>query len=498
MKKIFVLITIMSLMIIQCGNKTDNQTNINTNTVNTNEAVQSNETIPATKILSDEDAAFLEKVKNKIIISGMAKYTFKDNGDIEYVYDSGSYREDKNYIFESSKDGTNAYYYELYNIQDKYEKGPSNIATNYKGFSVKNGILYEDNYKGYESDPNETIITKWEKENYYSNYYYGEVKENPNFDNFPYENKADVTFESYNERQQGILISESEYKPEEVGNINTYNFNGIYSNNNASIELKKNNDETFYLYAINITTDENGQTVTNIQSTDVSKMVLQENQYVEPHCGIGSHTLDYEETVGMDGGYIISIQPINADTIMVTEPNGSYGFTGIYKKAPEIVDAVDANDKSTKEKAYYNACRWYAENYSELSDIFNKTVDFDFEGGGYYEINMENVYLYVAKFKNSGYFSANYIKNFENSFEEIKKNLEENKQSDGTVDGMEADWFLATQEIDYYLNIITNEMNLEDIVPYGDEGNSLCISNEAGESVILEVKKYGNEWLIEK
>ena len=279
MKKIFLLITIMSLMIIQCGNKTDNQTTSNNN-VNTNEAVQSNEIIPASKILSQEDASFLDKVKNKIIISGMAKYTFKDNGDIEYVYDSGSYREDKNYIFESSKDGTNAYYYELYNIQDKYEKGPSNIATNYKGFSVKNGILYEDNYEGYESDPNETIITKWEKENYYSNYYYREVKENPNFDNFPYENKADVTFESYNERQQGILISESEYKPEEVGNINTYNFNGIYSNNNSSIELKKNNDETFYLYAINITTDENGQTVTNIQSTDVSKMVLQENQYV--------------------------------------------------------------------------------------------------------------------------------------------------------------------------------------------------------------------------
>ena len=492
MKKIFLLITIMSLIIIQCGNKTDNQTTSNNN-VNTNETVQSNETIPATKILSQEDEAFLEKVKNKIIISGSAKYTFKDNGDIEYVFEYGSYREDKNYIFESSKDSTNAYYYELYNIQDKYEKGPSNIATNYKGFSVKNGILYEDNYQGYESDPNETIITKWEKENYYSNYYYREVKENPNFDNFPYENKADVTFEAYNERLEGILISESDYRPEEVGDINNYNFNGIYSNNNSSIELKKNDDGTFYLYAINITTDENGQTITNIQSTDVSKMVLQENQYVEPYCGIGSQTLDYEEVVGTDGGYIISIQPINIDTIMVTEPNGSYGFTGIYKKAPEV---INADDKSTKEKAYYNACRWYAENYSELNNIFNKTVDFDFEGGGYYEINMENVYLYIAKFENSGYFSDNYIKNLENRFEEIKKHLEENKQNDGAVEGMEADWFLATQEIDYYLNIITNEMTLKDIVNY--DGDSLCIRSDAGESVILEVKKYGDEWLIEK
>ena len=490
MKKILLLITIMSLIIIQCSSKTDTQAN----NINTNEAIQSNKTIPATEILSKEDASFLEKVKNKILIGGDYQYTFKDNGDIEYVFEHGSYREDKNYIFESSKDSTNAYYYETYNIQDRYKEGPSNIATNYKGFSVINGILYEDNYQGYEGDPIETIMTKWEKENYYSNYYYREVKENPNFDNFPYENKADVTFDEYNRISRGILISKSDYRPEEVGDINNYNFDNVYTNGyNASIELKKNDDGTFYLYAINITTNENVQTVTNIQSTDTNKMVLQENQYVEPYCGIGSQTLDYEEVVGADGGYIISIQPINIDTIMVTEPNGSYGFTGIYKKVPEI---INADDKSTREKAYYNACRWYAENYSELNNIFNKIVDFDFEGGGYYEINMENVYLYISKFENSGYFSDNYIKNLENRFEEIKKHLEENKQNDGVVEGMEADWFLATQEIDYYLNIITNEMTLKDIVNY--DGDSLCIKSDAGESVILEVKKYGDEWLIEK
>ena len=325
MKKIFLFITIMSLIIIQCGNKTNTQTD--------DASGQSNETISASKILSQEDAAFLEKVKNKIIISGMAKYTFKDNGDIEYVYDSGSYREDKNYIFESSKDGTNAYYYELYNIQDKYEKGPSNIATNYKGFSVKNGILYEDNYQGYESDPNETIMSKWEKENYYSNYYYREVKENPNFDNFPYENKADVTFQKYNERMEGILISESDYRPEEVGDINNYNFDNVYTNGyNASIELKKNDDGTFYFYAINVTTDENGQTVTNIQSTDVSKMILSENQYVEPYCEIFDNSMQYGEVYGADGTYMIDITPISSDALVLVENNGSYGFSGVFKK----------------------------------------------------------------------------------------------------------------------------------------------------------------------
>ncbi|WP_157150824.1 hypothetical protein [Brachyspira sp. SAP_772] len=490
MKRIFLLITIISLVIIQCGSKTDT----NNNEVNTNESIESNETIPAAKILSQEDAAFLDKVKNKIIISGRAKYTFKDNGDIDYVFDAGNYREDKNYIFESSLDGTNAYYYELYNIQDKYEKGPSNIATNYKGFSVKNGILYEDNYVGYESDPVETIITKWERENYYSNYYYREVKENPNFDNFPYENKADVTFDKYNERQEGILINESDYKAEEVGDINTYNFNGIYLNNNASIELNKNDDDSFYLYAINIITNENGQTVTNIQSTDTSKMILEENQYVEPYCAIGANTLDYEEIVGADGGYIISIQPINANTIMVTEPNGSYGFTGIYKKTPE---QIDSNDKSTKEKAYYNACKWYAKNYDEINEVFNKIVEFNFESGGYYEINMFNANDYISKFRESGYFSDNYIKSLENSFEEIKKNLEENKQNDGAPEGMDADWFLVTQEIDSYLDIINNQMKLDDITIYSDD--VLCISNEdMGEFLILEVKQYGDEWLIEK
>ena len=43
-----------------------------------------------------------------------------------------------------------------------------------------------------------------------------------------------------------------------------------------------------------------------------------------------------------------------------------------------------------------------------------------------------------------------------------------------------------------------DEMTLKNVVNYDDEGKSLCISNEAGESVILEVKKYGDEWLIEK
>ncbi|WP_295296829.1 hypothetical protein [uncultured Brachyspira sp.] len=486
MKKFIFIIAILIFIIISCGNTQTE--NIQTN--------QTNETIPATKILSQSDAAFLAKVKNKIIISGRAKYTFKDNGDIEYVFDAGNYRENKNYIFESSLDGTNAYYYELYNIQDRYEKGPSNIATNYKGFSVKNGILYEDNYVGYEWDPVETIITKWERENYYSNYYYREVKENPNFDNFPYENKADVTFNEYNERQEGILIEESDYKPEEVGDINNYNFDAIYSNNNASIELKKNDDESFYLYAISIITNENGEIVTNIQSTDVSKMILEENQYVEPYCSIGSYTLDYEEVAGGDGGYIISIQPINADTIMVTEPNGSYGFTGIYKKVPE---QIDFNDKSTKEKAYYNACKWYAQNYDEINEAFQKIAEFNFENGGYYEVNMGNAYDYISKFKESGYFSDNYIKSLENSFEEIKKNLEENKQNDGALEGMDADWFLATQEIDSYLDIINNQMKLRDITIYSDDDNVLCISNEdMGKFVILQVKQYGDEWLIEK
>ena len=72
---------------------------------------------------------------------------------------------------------------------------------------------------------------------------------------------------------------------------------------------------------------------------------------------------------------------------MVTEPNGSYGFTGIYKKSPE---QIDSNDKSTKEKAYYNACRWYAQNYDDINSVFNKIVEFNFENGGYYEVNMGN------------------------------------------------------------------------------------------------------------
>ena len=323
MKKIFLLITIISLLIIQCGNKTDSQTA--SNDTNTNDSVQSNETIPATKILSQADTAFLENVKNKIVIDGDYQYTFKENGDLEYM--------DSILTFESSKDGSNAYYYETYNIQDRYKEGPSNIATNYRGFSIINGILYEDNYQGYEGDPIETIMVKWEKENYYSNYYYREVKENPNFDNFPYENKADVTFDEYNRISRGILISKSDYKLEEVGDISEYNFDNVYTNGyNASIELKKNDDGTFYFYAINITTDENGQTVTNIQSTDIDKMVLEENQYVEPYCEIFDDSIQYGEVYGADGTYMIDITPISSDTLVLVENYGSYGFSGVFKK----------------------------------------------------------------------------------------------------------------------------------------------------------------------
>lgn len=488
MNKIFLFIIIMSLMIIQCSKKTDTQTTADD--VNINEDIQSNETIPAAKILSKEDAAFLEKVKNKIVIDGDFEYTFKENGDLELL--------DSLYSFESSKDGTNAYYYETYNIQDRYKKGPSSIATNYRGYSVINGFLYEDNYQGYEGDPNETIMTKWERENYYSNYYYGEVKENPNFDNFPYENKADVTFNEYNRISRGILISKSDYKPEEVGDIDEYNFDGIYSNNNSFIELKKDDDGTFYFYAVNITTNEKGQTITNIQSTDISKMILEENQYAEPYCEIFGDSMQYGEVSGADFTYMIDITPISSDALVLVEKNGSYGFSGIYKRVPEI---VEANDKSTKEKVYYNACKWYGENISELNDIFNKTVDFDFEGGGYYEINMENVYLYISKFKNSGYFSDSYIKYLENNFIAMRRDLE-NKEIDQVLGAMEFDWlFLSGEDIfNYSLDFITNEMKLKDIITYSNDDRKefACISNrDMGRFSCLQVKKYNNEWLIE-
>ncbi len=486
MKKIFLLFIIISLMIIQCGNKKTSDSKIS-GTYDTDKA---SEVIPESKILSQEDIRFLEKVKNKIVINGNFKYIFKDNGDIEYLYNFGDYRENKNYIFESSKDGTNSYYYELYNIQDRYEKGPSNIAANYRGFSVKNGILYEDNYRGYEGDPNETIITKWERENYYSNYYYGEVKENPNFDNFPYENKADVSFNKYNEIQKGILISQSDYKPEEIGDIQNYDFDGKYTDlYNSSVELKKNDDGYFYLYAINKLKDENGRIITNIQSTDTNKMILEENEYIDPICGIEDYNLYYEKASGMDLGYTMYIQPINADTIIITEPNGSYGFTGIYKKVYEIA----ADDKSTKEKAYYNALRWYVENYTEINEAFNKIADFDFEGGGYYKFNMENAYIYMSKFENSGYFSENYIKSLEDRIETVKNDLEKNKQNDGVVEGMDADWFLRTQEIDYILDMI-DKMELKDIKSYTNDRNEEYCEYYG---ISLQLKKYGDEWLIE-
>ena len=60
MKKIFILTITISLIIIQCNSKT--KENIDNNNNSTNEIVKSNETIPATKILSQADAAFVDTV----------------------------------------------------------------------------------------------------------------------------------------------------------------------------------------------------------------------------------------------------------------------------------------------------------------------------------------------------------------------------------------------------------------------------------------------------
>ena len=215
-------------------------------------------------------------------------------------------------------------------------------------------------------------------------------------------------------------------------------------------------------------------------------MILKKNQYVDTYTDINVYGLYYGEVSEVDLSYVMYIQPMSRDYIMIMEPNGSCGFTGIYKKSLQM---VDSNDKSTKEKAFYNACKWYAQNYDEINRI--DTVDFD--GGGYYDINMENVYLYISKFKNSGYFSDNYIKNLENQFKYIKNDLQENKQDDGVVEGMEYDWFLRTQEIDYMLDII-NTMELKNIGSFLEDGKEYVFYD----SLNLQVKKYGDEWLIEE
>ena len=92
-----------------------------------------------------------------------------------------------------------------------------------------------------------------------------------------------------------------------------------------------------------------------------------------------------------------------------------------------------------------------------------------------------------------GYFSENYIKSLEDRIETVKNDLEKNKQNDGVVEGMEADWFLRTQEVDYILDMI-DKMELKDIKSYtNDRNEEYCEYYDTS----LQLKKYGDEWLIE-
>lgn len=281
-QKIIICLIFLSIFIIQCSNGTSNGN---------------------AKTLSETDIEFINKVKNKIVALDFSNvYIFEDNGNIKTPFEE--------YIFDCSEDGSNAYYYYLYEVGEEYLGGPNETATNYSGFSVNDNIIY--------LDYSENSITKWAEENYYSGLY--EVKENPNFDNFPYENKSDIKFK--NLIMFGVLINSNEYKPEEIGNITDYDFNGTYKNDkNAFLVLNKER-EIFSLYAINIFTNENGSIITNIQNS--SKR--------ESHIGLYESSLVYEEYMGRDGGYNIEIMPISEASLTVIENNGDLGFKGIFNR----------------------------------------------------------------------------------------------------------------------------------------------------------------------
>lgn len=89
--------------------------------------------------------------------------------------------------------------------------------------------------------------------------------------------------------------------------------------------------------------------------------------------------------------------------------------------------------------------RWYKTKYNYL-DHHIYFVDMDFKGNTPYKINFKKTEEYLSTLKSSGFFSENYLKNARAYFDKIDLDLQKTKQNDGTVDGLDHDLILHSQE----------------------------------------------------
>lgn len=122
--------------------------------------------------------------------------------------------------------------------------------------------------------------------------------------------------------------------------------------------------------------------------------------------------------------------------------------------------------------------KWYKTKFNYL-DHHIYFVDMDLKNNTPYRINFAKTEEYLSILKSSGFFSESYIMNARSYFKKIDLTLQKTKQNDGTVDGLDYDLILHSQEPEAILENLS--------------GIHLEIINTSKDRVIVKMKTKFNQ-----
>lgn len=101
------------------------------------------------------------------------------------------------------------------------------------------------------------------------------------------------------------------------------------------------------------------------------------------------------------------------------------------------------------------SCDLVLEFLYEYEKNYDKIFERDFINyEGNYSVNFDNLKYYIDKTQLQKFCTQNYINNFRNVIVNIDAKLKAQPQNDGTIDGLESDYILHTQELEEVLNYI--------------------------------------------
>lgn len=117
-----------------------------------------------------------------------------------------------------------------------------------------------------------------------------------------------------------------------------------------------------------------------------------------------------------------------------------------------VENPVVKNDSVLAVEATHRFLSWYKDQLIPLSRI--NLVDQ--VPGKNYAVNMDSCRKFISKLKQSGYFTAGYLAEKMKRFEEKKKALESDPQTEGPPYGFEFDQVMLVQDIDSELDSLAS------------------------------------------